>query len=161
MKAEAWQCTHLPALSALEHRMSRRQHVMLLHLQATSMAFGRSFSVNPNVCALCNKTLEDMSHVGGNAPAEQTIQLPCKHLYHALCIRGWTMVGKKNTCPTCLEKTDLHALYADRPWEARNLQYNGASEPVFTWCRGMPRCNGCILSSGRNHGQACKCSCCA
>ena len=95
-------------------------------LQANSMAFGRKLSVNPNVCALCNKTLEDMSHVGGDAPTEQTIQLPCKHLYHAMCIRGWTMVGKKDTCPTCLEKTDLHALYADRPWEARNLQYNGA-----------------------------------
>ena len=35
------------------------------------------------------------------------------------------MVGKKDTCPTCLEKTDLKVLYSERPWEARNLQYNG------------------------------------
>jgi RING finger protein 121/175 len=98
---------------------------MLPCTQAASMAFGRKLSVNPNVCALCNKVLEDMSHVGGEPPAEETIQLPCKHLFHALCLRGWTMVGKKDTCPTCLEKTDLKVLYSERPWEARNLQYNG------------------------------------
>jgi RING finger protein 121/175 len=116
------------AYSSASIRTSQRRSI---GVQANSMAFGRKLSVNPNVCALCNKTLEDMSHVGGDAPAEETIQLPCKHLYHALCIRGWTMVGKKDTCPTCLEKTDLHALYADRPWEARNLQYNGTLRPLL------------------------------
>jgi RING finger protein 121/175 len=113
-------------------------------MQANSMAYGRKLSVNPNICALCNKMLEDMSHVGGDAPEEETIQLPCKHLFHSLCLRGWTMVGKKDTCPTCLEKTDLRMLYSDRPWEARNLQWNGMLDFVrymVVWfpiiCTGM------------------------
>ena len=36
---------------------------------------------------------------------------------------GWTIVGKKDTCPTCWEKVDLRSLYADRPWETRNLSW--------------------------------------
>jgi RING finger protein 121 len=52
------------------------------------------------------------------------VQLDCKHCFHDLCVRGWTMVGKKDTCPACSEKVDLKALYSDRPWETRNL----------TWC---------------------------
>lgn len=90
---------------------------------ASQMAFGRRLAVNPRTCGLCQKDLEDFSHVGGEAPAEPTIQLGCKHVFHELCIKGWTMVGKKDVCPTCMEKVDLKALYADRPWETRNLQW--------------------------------------
>ena len=31
------------------------------------------------------------------------------------------MVGKKDMCPTCLEKVDLRHLHADRPWERMNV----------------------------------------
>jgi len=43
----------------------------------------------------------------------------------AQCIRGWTIVGKKDTCPACLEKVDLRAVFQDRPWETRNLSWSG------------------------------------
>ena len=39
------------------------------------------------------------------------------------CIRGWTIVGKKDTCPACLEKVDLRTVFHDRPWETRNLSW--------------------------------------
>jgi hypothetical protein len=55
---------------------------------------------------------------------EPCVQLSCKHCFHNLCIRGWTVVGKKDVCPVCNEKVDLRELYSDRPWETRNL----------TWC---------------------------
>lgn len=50
-------------------------------------------------------------------------QLSCKHCFHELCIRGWTVVGKKDSCPCCLEKVDLRDLYAQRPWETKNLSW--------------------------------------
>ena len=50
-------------------------------------------------------------------------QLACKHLFHDQCIRGWTLIGKKDTCPTCLEKVDLRAIFSDRPWETRNISW--------------------------------------
>ena len=37
---------------------------------------------------------------------------------------GWTIVGKKDTCPVCAEKVDLKAIFADRPWETTNLNWN-------------------------------------
>ena len=57
------------------------------------------------------------------------------HLHMALlqCIRGWTIVGKKDTCPACLEKVDLRAVFHDRPWETRNL----------SWCAF------CLLTTGK------------
>lgn len=49
---------------------------------------------------------------------------------------GWTIIGKKETCPCCFERVDLRSLYADRPWETRNL----------TWCETRAcfgeRCSG-------------------
>ena len=78
------------------------------------MGYGQKLAVTPNRCGLCQKDLNDFSHMGGEAPAEATIQLACKHTFHEMCIKGWTMVGKKDVCPVCMEKVDLKALYADR-----------------------------------------------
>ena len=50
-------------------------------------------------------------------------QLACKHLFHGTCLRGWCVVGKKDTCPACREKVDLRAVFAGRPWETRNLTW--------------------------------------
>lgn len=67
---------------------------------------------------------QDNQHLGEKlANNEKTVQLTCKHLFHDQCIRGWTLVGKKDSCPVCLEKVDLRALYADRPWDTRNLTW--------------------------------------
>ena len=51
------------------------------------------------------------------------VQLTCKHLFHTSCIRGWTLVGKKDSCPVCMEKVDLRSVFADRPWDTRNLNW--------------------------------------
>jgi hypothetical protein len=32
-------------------------------------------------------------------------------------------IGKKSVCPVCLEKVDLRHLWADRPWETRNISW--------------------------------------
>jgi RING finger protein 121 len=54
---------------------------------------------------------------------DATIQLACKHCFHGTCLRGWCVVGKKDTCPACREKVDLRSIFAGRPWETRNLQW--------------------------------------
>lgn len=33
-------------------------------------------------------------------------------------------MGKKDTCPVCHEKVDLRTIFADRPWETTNLNWN-------------------------------------
>ena len=35
---------------------------------------------------------------------------PSARSFHEQCIRGWSMVGKKDSCPICSEKVDLKSL---------------------------------------------------
>lgn len=83
----------------------------------------RCLQVTVNNCGICGGELKDFSHLGEEVLGERCIQLSCKHCFHDFCIRGWTMVGKKDMCPVCLEKVDLRNLYSDRPWETRNLSW--------------------------------------
>lgn len=34
------------------------------------------------------------------------------------------MVGKKDMCPTCLEKVDLKSMHADHPWEKMGVAWS-------------------------------------
>ena len=45
---------------------------------------------------------------------------------------GWTIVGKKDTCPVCMEKVDLRSIFSDRPWDTRNLNWNNMLDLVST-----------------------------
>ena len=33
--------------------------------------------------------------------------------FHEFCIRGWCIVGKKQTCPYCKEKVDLKRMFSN------------------------------------------------
>ena len=46
--------------------------------------------------------------------------LNCRHRYHEFCIRGWIIVGKKDTCPYCNEKVDLKSTFTT-PWEKTSI----------------------------------------
>lgn len=35
----------------------------------------------------------------------------CNFRFHEFCIRGWCIVGKKQTCPYCKEKVDLKRMF--------------------------------------------------
>jgi hypothetical protein len=87
-------------------------------------------------------------------------QLACKHCFHELCIRGWTIVGKKDVCPVCLEKVDMRDLYADKPWETQNLSWCGscvgchdllALPALCCLCTGVAQCTlCCLVGTGSN-----------
>ncbi|XP_065833215.1 E3 ubiquitin ligase RNF121-like [Oscarella lobularis] len=68
-----------------------------------------------DVCAICG---QEMNTTEG----EKCYKLNCRHLFHEFCIRGWCMVGKKQTCPYCKEKVDLKLMFSN-PWERTHVQY--------------------------------------
>ena len=78
-------------------------------------------------CALCGMELKDsMTHIFDAEKKKNdqaSIQLNCKHIFHPECIKGWLIVGKKDTCPSCQEKVDLRQVCSDKPWETRNLSW--------------------------------------
>ncbi|KAJ2001304.1 hypothetical protein GGI04_003519 [Coemansia thaxteri] len=54
-------------------------------------------------------------------------RLECGHEFHASCIRGWCVIGKKDMCPFCREKVDLE-LFKQNPWDKQELFYVAALE---------------------------------
>ncbi|XP_078038062.1 E3 ubiquitin ligase Rnf121 isoform X1 [Augochlora pura] len=77
-------------------------------------------TLEPNVCAVCgNKLLVSEKESG---VIENTYKLSCEHVFHEFCIRGWCIVGKKQTCPYCKEKVDLKKMFCN-PWERPHVLY--------------------------------------
>ncbi|XP_064482328.1 E3 ubiquitin ligase Rnf121-like isoform X1 [Ornithodoros turicata] len=76
--------------------------------------------LEPNVCAVCGNKILVMDN--NDAIVEQTYKLPCGHLFHEFCIRGWCIVGKKQTCPYCKEKVDLKHIFC-HPWQKPHMLY--------------------------------------
>ncbi|KAJ1966071.1 hypothetical protein GGI12_000336 [Dipsacomyces acuminosporus] len=58
---------------------------------------------------------------------EPTHKLGCGHEFHASCIRGWCVVGKRDICPFCREKVDLE-MFKQNPWDKQEIFYITALE---------------------------------
>ncbi|GBG34244.1 RING finger protein 121 [Hondaea fermentalgiana] len=83
-----------------------------------------------NLCALCDNELQPMLELlasegksnDENSSAKRSVfKLECGHEFHEHCLRGWAIVGKKDTCALCSEKVDLKALIPEHPWNSRRM----------------------------------------
>jgi len=125
----------------------------LASLLATRMAnafekeqrkFYQSYSRHREMCNLCQGPLstvsedemlelqihksrfnagEDDQQVKPEAD-EENITLNCGHTMHEFCLKGWIILGKKETCPVCKEKTDTSTVFEETaPWQADSPLY--------------------------------------
>uniref|UniRef100_A0A8C1QJU8 RING-type domain-containing protein n=2 Tax=Cyprinus carpio TaxID=7962 RepID=A0A8C1QJU8_CYPCA len=84
--------------------------------------------LSDSICAVCGQPiLVDVSEEG---IIENTYRLSCNHVFHEFCIRGWCIVGKKQTCPYCKEKVDLKRMFSN-PWERPHVMYG----QLLDWLR--------------------------
>ncbi|KAI8893989.1 hypothetical protein BC833DRAFT_606603 [Globomyces pollinis-pini] len=67
-----------------------------------------------NMCAICGEITKGSK--------ETLHRLNCHHTYHEVCIRGWTIVGKKDVCPYCKEKVDLNT-FKTNSWDTTQVFY--------------------------------------
>eukprot|EP00924_Labyrinthula_sp_SR-Ha-C_P001020 maker-scaffold_7-snap-gene-11.43-mRNA-1 protein AED:0.01 eAED:0.01 QI:45/1/1/1/1/1/2/83/304 len=83
-----------------------------------------------NLCALCGNELDPnlFNTLEGSDMYEDEVEqdikkLGCGHEFHSACIRGWTILGKRDSCPFCKEKVYFEDILpeGDRPWNSRNL----------------------------------------
>lgn len=86
--------------------------------------------LEPNVCAVCGNMLLVAENEEG--VLENTYKLTCGHVFHEFCIRGWCIVGKKQTCPYCNEKVDLKRMFSN-PWERPHVLYG----QLLDWIRWL------------------------
>ncbi|KAG7197899.1 hypothetical protein KM043_016143 [Ampulex compressa] len=86
--------------------------------------------LEPGVCAVCgNKLLVSEDEEG---VIENTYKLTCDHVFHEFCIRGWCIVGKKQTCPYCKEKVELNKMFHN-PWDKPDVLYG----QLLDWIRWL------------------------
>ncbi|XP_055000807.1 RING finger protein 175 isoform X3 [Sorex araneus] len=85
-------------------------------------------SLSDNICAVCGQ--EIIVELEEEGLIENTYQLSCNHVFHEFCIRGWCIVGKKQTCPYCKEKVDLKRMISN-PWERTHILYG----QILDWLR--------------------------
>ncbi|XP_012286177.1 RING finger protein 121 isoform X2 [Orussus abietinus] len=87
-------------------------------------------TLESGVCAVCGNKLLVSEHEEG--VIENTYKLSCEHVFHEFCIRGWCIVGKKQTCPYCKEKVDLKKMFRN-PWERPHVLYG----QLLDWLRWL------------------------
>lgn len=68
-----------------------------------------------NLCALCDWSLYNS--------IESTVTLQCTHTFHSMCLKGHTLIGKRDTCPQCHEKIELNQ-FVDTPWKHTTIWYS-------------------------------------
>ncbi|XP_074650660.1 E3 ubiquitin ligase Rnf121-like [Tubulanus polymorphus] len=85
--------------------------------------------LEPNVCAVCGNNFSIVDNDDDDI-GEKTYRLSCNHTFHEFCIRGWCIVGKKETCPYCKEKVDLKRMFSN-PWERPHVLYGN----LLDWIR--------------------------
>ncbi|KAJ3062669.1 hypothetical protein HDU98_001467 [Podochytrium sp. JEL0797] len=82
--------------------------------------------LRPNVCAICGESTAvrnsgeptSYSHSSkkkedGASSSHGVIKMNCGHPFHEDCIRGWTIIGKKDCCPYCKEKQLYYLNFLD------------------------------------------------
>jgi len=75
-----------------------------------------SVKFNPNICCICGSNQ-------GNQDLDPIVTLECSHSFHDFCIRGWTIIGKKDVCPYCMEKVELRKVFSN-PWTTASIFWN-------------------------------------
>lgn len=85
-----------------------------------------SRKLESNICAVCGQEVS----FAEDETEEAKVKLNCGHYFHEFCIRGWCIVGKKQTCPYCKEKVDLKRMFSN-PWEKPHVLYGN----LLDWIR--------------------------
>jgi len=59
-----------------------------------------------NVCAICDGPMT-RKEIPEDSNEEKVLPLNCGHWFHEFCLRGWLLIGKRDTCAYCNEKVNL------------------------------------------------------
>jgi len=91
-----------------------------------------SKSLNSNICAICGRShaglpdidKDDFDHLSScSESSEKVYTLSCGHKFHQYCVFGWSLVGKKQICPYCREKCDIHKLFSSLTFQKPHFLY--------------------------------------
>jgi len=76
-----------------------------------------------NICAVCGGDILLPPTASTGLLETPQITLNCRHSFHEFCIKGWCLIGKKETCPYCRERVDLSQFFHGNPWKNPDFVY--------------------------------------
>jgi len=76
---------------------------------------------------------------------EKVYKLPCKHSFHEFCLRGWLLVGKRDTCPSCHESCPAREHFNRSPREIQSLVWS----QLLDWLRFVLVINPALIFFAR------------
>lgn len=83
----------------------------------------RSILQRKGLSSLDEESSPSSSSTTANRSDELVHTLPCGHKFHEFCLRGWILIGKKNFCPVCREKTDTSIFKSKQVWQSNSAFY--------------------------------------
>ncbi|GAU98582.1 hypothetical protein RvY_09710 [Ramazzottius varieornatus] len=89
--------------------------------------------LDDRTCALCGNAL--LVTEGEATVVENTFRISCGHQFHEFCLKGWCIVGKKDTCPYCKERFNRKDIYKN-PWDKPHVllgQYLDILRYLLAW----------------------------
>eukprot|EP00808_Paulinella_micropora_P002685 g61128.t1 len=97
-----------------------------------------SKTLQDGVCAICDEDMPRDHEL--QARGTRLFKLNCGHRFHESCLRGWTVIGKKEVCPACSEKVDMKQLRGAF-WET----FSSSANCILDWLREMVVFTPCII----------------
>ena len=82
------------------------------------MPSSRRATASDQACGICQGLLR--KHGKEDEP---NFKLSCGHTFHTSCVRGWTVVGKKDICPVCAEKVNLSDVFDSNIWSRKSIVF--------------------------------------
>ena len=98
----------------------------------------------PTHAPICDHPLHASVRLTDSKPGEieePTFSTPCGHHFHSYCLRGWTIIGKRDTCPCCSEKVNVREVVGKAPWDQTTVAWG----TILDALRYMIVFNPCIL----------------
>lgn len=84
------------------------------------------YYVNENAikrtCGICNggfeldRDLEGAAQLQTEFISDNKLEVECGHCFHEFCVKGWSIIGKKDHCPVCKEKVNIKDKLPKSPW---------------------------------------------
>jgi RING finger protein 121 len=94
-------------------------------------------------CGICDGGFEHDRDLEGVAVvmkqeyiADNKNKLECGHYFHEFCLKGWSIIGKKEYCPVCKEKVNIKDHLSKNPWETDSvawIQFLDIVRYVLVW----------------------------
>ena len=104
LEGYAYQYSELLAGQLQAQRLHFESQLAALRVESDARAaerasYGMLMSKVRAMAGVAGATIETLDSLASKGTPIPLVTLPCGHVFHERCLRGWAIVGKQDTCP--------------------------------------------------------------